>query len=242
MSFNGGFPVSNAAEVYKEYWTGQEAEREKRDYYERLYRNVRPKIVVESAWRVLDVAGGNGQFMRYMGLPQAEILDISESGLAAAEKNGFKTIAGDIEKRFPVPEETYDAVFCFEVLEHLHRPNKTLTEIHNVLKPQGVLYVGQPNMRADGIYHVRRYYLKDLLDDLDKAGFRAEWIDYVPAYSMPEAIRSDILRNPSRARKAVQCVNLCLSLLPYPVRYRMAQAVPDRFALLFVIKAVKKTT
>lgn len=229
-----------AAEVYKEYWTGQEAERERRAYYERLYRKVRPRIEIEDGWRILDVAGGNGQFMRYLGVRDADILDISESGLQAAQKNGFKTISGDIEKRFPIPEESYDAAFCFEVLEHLPRPNKTLAEIHNVLKPQGVLYVGQPNMRADGVYHVRRYYLRDLLDDLDKTGFKPEWIDYVPAYSMPEAIRSDIQRNPSWVRKAVQCVNLLLSFLPYPARYHMAKMLPDRFALLFVLKAVKK--
>ena len=125
-------------------------------------------------------------------------------------------------------------------LEHLHRPNKTLTEIHNVLKPDGVLYLGQPNMRADGVYHVRRYYLKDLLDDLDKVGFVCEWIDYVPAYSMREAILSDIQRNPSFLRKAIQCVNLFLSFLPFGVRYRMAKMLPDRFALLFILKAIKK--
>lgn len=231
---------SVAAEVYKDYWTGQEAERERRAYYERLYRNVRPRIEVKSGWRILDVAGGNGQFMRYLGVTEADILDISESGIEAAKRNGYKTILGDIEKRFPIPEETYDAAFCFEVLEHLHRPNKTLTEIHNVLKPDGVLYLGQPNMRADGIYHVRRYYLNDLLDDLDKAGFVPEWIDYVPAYSMREAILSDIQRNPSFLRKAIQRVNLFLSFLPREVRYRMAKMLPNRFALLFILKAIKK--
>ncbi len=232
---------SVAAEVYKDYWIGQEAERARRAYYERLYRNVRPRIEIKSGWRILDVAGGNGQFMRYLGVTEADILDISESGIEAAKRSGYRTILGDIEKRFPIPEEAYDAAFCFEVLEHLHRPNKTLTEIHNVLKPDGVLYLGQPNMRADGVYHVRRYYLNDLLDDLDKAGFALEWIDYVPAYSMREAILSDIQRNLSFLRKAIQCVNLFLSFLPLGVRYRMAKILPDRFALLFILKAIKKT-
>jgi SAM-dependent methyltransferase len=231
----------HAAEIYKEYWAGQAAERERRAYYERLYRRVRSRIEIKDSWRVLDVAGGNGQFMRYLGVKQADILDISESGLDEARKSGYRTLVGDIEKRFPVQEESYDAAFCFEVLEHLHCPNKTLAEIHNALKPTGVLYLGQPNMRVDGVYHVRRYYLGDLLDDLDKAGFAPLWIDYVPAYSMPEAILSDIRRNPSWIRKTIQCVNMLLSLLPEQVRYRMAKIVPDRFALLFVVKAVKKS-
>ncbi len=233
---------SRAAEVYKDYWTGQDAERERRDYYERLYRGIRHRIEIKEGWKILDVAGGNGQFLKYLGVKDADILEISASGIEAARQKGYNTILCDVEKRFPIREETYDCAFCFEVLEHLHRPNKTLVEIHNVLKSQGVLYVGQPNMRADGVHHVRRYYLRGLLEDLDKSGFKVEWIDYVPAYSMPEAIVSDIRRNPSFVRKAVQCVNLALSLLPEALRIRMARAIPDRFALIFVVKAVKKNS
>ncbi|MEK7211496.1 MAG: class I SAM-dependent methyltransferase, partial [Patescibacteria group bacterium] len=136
-------------------------------------------------------------------------------------------------------EESYDAALCFEVLEHLARPNKTLAEIHNVLKPGGILYVGQPNMRADGAHHVRRYYLKPLLEDLSKAGFAVEWVDYVPAYSMRDSILDDIRNNPSFIRKIVQCVNLGLSFLPRSIRYRMAAVVPDRFALMLIVKAIK---
>ena len=226
--------------LYKDYWVGAEDERAKREYYDRLYHAVRPKIRVEEGWKVLDVAGGNGQLMRYLDIRHADILDISDSGLKAANDAGFKAIRGDIQKRFPIKEDSYDAAFCFEVLEHLYHPNKTLAEINNVLKPGGVLYVGQPNMRADGVHHVRRYYLPDLLDDLDKAGFRVDWVDYVPAYSMRDSIVSDIRHNKSWVRKAVQCVNLALSSLPHGARYRMAQAVPNRFALIFIVRAVKK--
>lgn len=226
--------------LYKDYWVGADEERSKRRYYERLYSRVRDRLAVRPEWRVLDVAGGNGHLMRYLGIPKADIIDISESGLEAAKKAGFGAVRGNVEARFPVPESSYDAVFCFEVLEHLHSPNRTLVEINHVLKPGGTLYVGQPNMPADGVYHVRRYTLKPLLDDLDKAGFRAEWVDAVPAYSMRDSILSDIRKNRSWARKIIQCVNLALSFLPWAVRYRLARWVPDRFALILVVKAVKK--
>jgi len=166
-------------------------------------------------------------------------LDISDSGLKQARSYGYVGIKGDVQRRFPLAENTYDAAFCFEVLEHLHYPNKTLAEINNVLKPGGVFYVAQPNMRADGVYHVRRYYLKELLNDLQKSGFNIDWIDYVPAYSVREAILSDIRKNPSFLRKVVQLVNLGLSCLPWKLRYLLAQAIPNRFALIFVLKARK---
>ena len=232
--------MTNAAEaLYKEYWVGEAQQRQKRLYYDRLYEKVRARLCVEENWKMLDVAGGNGQFMRYLGVARVDILDISESGLEQARHFGYSTIFGDIQKRFPIAENTYDAAFLFEVLEHLSRPNKTLTEIHNVLKLGGVLYLGQPNMRADGVHHVRRYYLRPFLTDLEKSGFRVEWIDYVPAYTMRDSILSDIQKNPSWVRKAIQCVNLGLSFLPRSWRYILAKAVPDRFALLFIIKAIK---
>ena len=232
--------ADNAADYYKDYWSGADGDREGRRYYERLYARIRPRLQLAEGARVLDVAGGNGQLMRYLGIKQADILDISESGLAGATAAGFTALYGDVEKRFPIAPGIYDAVFLFEVLEHLHAPGLTLAEAHRVLRPDGILYVGQPNMRADGVHHVRRYYLKPLLNDLEKAGFEPEWIDYVPAYSMRDSIVSDIRQNPSWVRKAVQTVNLGLSLLPYEARYQMAKRVPDRFALMLVIKAVKK--
>ena len=227
-------------QLYKDYWTNQTVVRENRAYYERLYARIKPKIFVDPAWTILDVAGGNGQLLRFLGVKSADVLDISESGLQEASDSGFKAVFGNVERRFPVPEETYNAAFCFEVLEHLHFPNKTLAEINNSLKIGGVLYVGQPNMRADGVHHVRRYRLRELLDDLKKTGFFVEWVDYVPAYSMRDSILSDIQKNPSWARRLVQCVNWSLSFLPWGVRYRMARVVPDRFALLFIVKASKK--
>ena len=228
--------------IYRDYWVGEDKVREKRDYYERLYGKLKHRIQWQEDWKILDVAGGNGQFMRYLGVKRADILDISESGLEAAKNSGYQAIFADIQKRFPIEENTYDAAFLFEVLEHLPQPNKTLSEVHHVLKPGGILYVGQPNMRADGVHHVRRYYQKPLLDDLKKTGFSVEWVDHVPAYLMREAILSDIRKNPSWIRKIVQCGNLALSFLPHSVRYRMAGLLPDRFALLFVVKAVKRAS
>ncbi len=130
---------------------------------------------------------------------------------------------------------------CFEVLEHLHPPNKILVEISRVLRSGGSLFLAQPNMPADGVHHVRRYYLRPLLDDLRKCGFDVDWIDYVPAYSMRDSILSDIRLNKSLIRKAVQCVNLCLTFLPEPLRYRLAHIVPDRFALMFIVKCTKSS-
>ena len=232
--------MNSKESTYRDYWKDPSVDRRQDDYYTRLYAHIKPKIKIRPNSRTLDVGGGSGQNLLFFRIKDADVLDISDSGLAQAEQNGFNPIKGDVQARFPIEENTYDNALCFEILEHLHHPNITLSETYNVLKSGGILYLAIPNMRPDGVIHVRRYHIKELLDDLSKCGFNQEWVDYVPAYTMRDAILSDIRKNPSIIRRLIQCINLMLSFLPWQVRYQMAQWVPDRFALLFVVKMTKK--
>jgi len=231
--------MTTSEQIYRDYWKTDNRARQQWDYYNRLYHRVKSLFEYAHDSKIIDIAGGNGNFLKYLGVTKADILDISDSGLKQAAEHGYNTIKGDIQKRFPVEENSYDIAFCCEVLEHLHHPCITLSEIHHVLKPNGILYVAQPNMRPDGTIHVRRYYKQPLIDDLEKCGFSVQTIDYVPAYSMPDAIKSDIKANPSWIRKGIQCINLMLSYLPWSVRYQLAQWIPDRFCLIFAVKAIK---
>jgi len=225
---------------YKDYWVGAWQANDARRYYPRLYDRVKHRLVVVDKAKIIDVGGGDGHFLSYMGIKNADIIDISDSGNMIAGSAGFKAINADIEKPFPIENDSYDVAFCFEVLEHLRVPHATLSETRRILKPGGMLYVGQPNMPADGVHHVRRYYLRDIKSQLTDADFYIEWIDYVPAFTMRDSILDDIWRTKSLFRKFKQSVAFILSFLPWGVRYFMARIVPDRFALLFIVKAVKR--
>ncbi len=231
--------MHQAEKLYNDYWTHKAGKDQEFAYYDRLYAPLKDKFVVLPDSKVLDIAGGNGEFLRYLGIKSADIIDISDSGLEQAKGYGYGTIKADITKRFPIGQESYDYVFLCEVLEHLHHPNLSIAEAKQVLKPNGILYVSQPNMPPDGTYHVRRYYWEELRDDLLKSGFKIDWVDYVPAYSVPAAIIDDIKNNRSWVRKGIQCINLLLSWLPYKVRYQLAHWIPNRFGLIFVVKASK---
>jgi SAM-dependent methyltransferase len=227
---------------YTDYWKDNWESRERRGYYDRLYRDVKDRLTVPVGAKVLDVGGGDGHLMHYFGIKDAEILDISDSGIESARSRGYCAFKGDLQKPFPLMADSYDVAFCFEVLEHLHAPEIPISETFKVLKPGGVLYVGQPNMRADGVHHVRRFYKKDIVDLLTQFGFAIEWIDYVPGFIVREAIADDIKRSSSWFRKIKQTVALGISLFPRGVLGFLARLIPDRFCLIFVIRAVKKTT
>lgn len=47
-------------------------------------------------------------------------------------------------EEIPVPDNTYEAVLCTQVLEHVPRPGAVLKELLRVLEPRGTLFVSVP--------------------------------------------------------------------------------------------------
>ncbi len=46
-------------------------------------------------------------------------------------------IMADITKRIPLKKESIDNIVCFQVLEHINKPEKAINEMHRVLKKGG---------------------------------------------------------------------------------------------------------
>jgi SAM-dependent methyltransferase len=75
------------------------------------------------------------------------LADVSEPLLAFArwrcERRGFSVDVIDL-KRERLPRRRFDAVVCFDVLEHIHRPLRTLDSINRAMRPGGLLFVHAP--------------------------------------------------------------------------------------------------
>lgn len=73
-------------------------------------------------------------------------LDVSPEAVKLARQAGFA--AGEIGEDFvtDLPATTFDAVCCFEVLEHLFAPEKCLQECFRLLKPDGQIIITVPNV------------------------------------------------------------------------------------------------
>lgn len=56
----------------------------------------------------------------------------------------------------PVPDATFDAVLCTEVLEHVPEPIKALEEMARILKPGGTMYVSAP--LASGLHQMPYHF------------------------------------------------------------------------------------
>jgi len=75
------------------------------------------------------------------------LADVSEPLLAFAkwrcERRGFDVRTIDLKNGQP-PRRQFDAVVCFDVLEHIHRPLRTLWTIHQSMRPGAVLFMHAP--------------------------------------------------------------------------------------------------
>jgi len=54
-------------------------------------------------------------------------------------------IAVDLDLGLPLPDASFDVVWCSEVIEHLRFPTATLAELRRVTKPGGLLVLTTPN-------------------------------------------------------------------------------------------------
>jgi SAM-dependent methyltransferase len=75
------------------------------------------------------------------------LADVSEPLLAFAkwrcERRGFDVRTIDLKTGRP-PSGQFDAVVCFDVLEHIHRPLRALWTIHQSMRPGAVLFMHAP--------------------------------------------------------------------------------------------------
>lgn len=105
-----------------------------------------------------------------LGLPSgARVLDAPCGGNAALtcalKEQGFNAIGADIDSEaatllgerfakvdlnrpFPWPDQTFEAVLSTEGIEHLENHYFFLREIHRILKPDGALVLTTPNITA----------------------------------------------------------------------------------------------
>ena len=122
---------------------------------------------------------------RFRELPNLEYV--------GGDHNNHRNIRVKLElPAIPLPSDTFDAVLCVHVLEHIPEDRKAMRELHRILKPGGWAGVSTPirldqktyedptitspqeRERAFGeTVHVR-FYGYDLVDRLEEAGFKVK--------------------------------------------------------------------
>lgn len=168
-------------------------------------KSVKGMDLTGSPRRVLDVGCGRGATSKAIKKyrPDLEIwaIDIGRDSLEQAKEEpcGVNFVYGDAHK-IPFPDNTFDAVFTFDVMEHLDDPARAISEIKRVLKKGGTLALSCPtegnittlhgflwrvfriNLKEKYVGHVQMYTLGQLKNLLESHGFkiiRWGWSNYL---------------------------------------------------------------
>ena len=138
--------MSSIVDYYQTYWSedGFRPQATTPAAVERLFRRHLPP-----GSRCLDVGCGDGRmsglWCRDNGCDYTGV-DISANAVEAAQGLGLTALQIDDAAKLPFPGESFDAVLCIEVLEHLFLPQVALSEIRRVLRPGGRLIATTPNV------------------------------------------------------------------------------------------------
>jgi SAM-dependent methyltransferase len=111
----------------------------------RFYRRLGRVITALAPESVLDAGCGEGETIARLGsvLPDGLVgFDINPESVAYAQER-FPTMRFTVEDIYHLPysDQSYDLVFCLEVLEHLERPLDALRELARVSRRDIVLSV-----------------------------------------------------------------------------------------------------
>ena len=145
--------------------------------------------------RVLDIACGEGYgsaFLKDRGAASVTGVDISEEAISNAKRrfgqNGAKFKVGDaLDSSSWHSGSAYDAIVCFETIEHVSSPERLLEILRDLLAPNGILLISCPNDAIEaqrGIenpFHTRVFSLSDFKEITSRVLGRAEqWLIATP--------------------------------------------------------------
>lgn len=99
--------------------------------------------------RMLEVGCASGAFLHQMASQgwQVQGIEFSEKAAQAAAQLGYRVHAGPLETA-PPPEESFDLIVGWMVLEHLHDPIGGLKKLREWAKPGAWLALSIPNAKS----------------------------------------------------------------------------------------------
>ena len=118
--------------------------------YGEVQRLLGPDTVAQSAFKVLDVGCGEGDFLRSLASVPPDrkyALDLNEPAIRACRAQGFRaccgTIASAVASGFVAPHE-FPVVTAFQCLEHVQDPVGFVRELLDLTQPGGRVFLSTP--------------------------------------------------------------------------------------------------
>lgn len=139
---------------------------------------------VEVKGRILDLASGKirPSYFRFLRVdPSSSVVSID------ASKERDPDILADLEKPFPLEDNEFDCVFCFNLLEHIYNHNNVIRESFRVLRASGrgrligsVPFLGSVHLDPDDFFRYTKSALERIFKDAGFKKINIEALGYGP--------------------------------------------------------------
>ena len=143
--------VQQQKDYYEKYWeSGRSQYSGDNQGYAANFRNWMHTQLhnIKSDAAILEVGCGDGSFTRSLAEYSSDVTAVDISA-AQIEQNSraypdIRFVQHDLAQPLPFANDSFDAIWCSEVLEHLFDPGFALQEMHRVLTSGGKLLVTVP--------------------------------------------------------------------------------------------------
>jgi 2-polyprenyl-3-methyl-5-hydroxy-6-metoxy-1,4-benzoquinol methylase len=169
--------------------------------YGRLVHDRKIGLLRQPLGSVLDVGcaeGAGADALRAAGATTITGIEIDEGFAAEARTRYDEVICGAVPDALAWPDESFDTVLCYDVLEHLYDPWSAARQLAALLRPGGQLHLSIPNARSkkvwlplvlhgrfryepDGLMdvtHIRFFGRRDAVEMLEAAGLEVVSVEH----------------------------------------------------------------
>jgi len=200
--------------------------------------------------KMLDVGCGTGAVMEFLkSRGEVEGVDMSETALNYCRQKNLKVEKG-LANEMPYSQNTFDAVFALDVLEHLDNPVGAVKEASRVLKDGGLFFATVPAHQwlwspHDVSMHHKKRYAKQDFAQLFAGEFDILALSWIHAFILLPAMAVRLIRNllnnksnSSDVKESSAVINKIMSLL-YFIEisiFKVFYSLPFGLSLLVVAK------
>lgn len=134
----------------------------------------------------LEIGFGRGQAMKAIEKiieTRPKGIDINPQLVERLKSEGYDVACANMDDGLPFADQSFDIVYSDQVLEHVESPLFFLDEVNRVLKPNGHLLLGVPNVeyKIESAYynpvHFNYFSKKSLSYTLKAMGFDVQSVD-----------------------------------------------------------------
>ena len=219
----------------------------------KLVKNVPAMPSYKKSGKILDVGCGTGDtlvLLQELGW-EAYGIEIDKNAVKTAQKRGLTRIKfGTYKDIFRFPDNYFDSIRLYHVIEHLDDPLICLKLIHKKLKKDGELILGTPNYSSliskifgkywynlDVPRHVFVFSPSNLQELVKKSGFKIGEIEFCSAGGIIKSLQY-IIDALNIAKIQIQN-KLWIFLFFYPIEWFLDKI---RIGDIFILRASKNKT